>query len=169
MPSSATLKPRLPLYNEATAPSVGGSGENLQLYLDPVNSPRICERIGKETSVRFQYPLEVTRGQAFRTTFGSDSGLSTGRRFLFHDQDGSIIGALNITTLGRRHAVVSNIYVRPDRRGRGIASILVAAAKEDYPRLTVDHHQTVEGAAFFGYVADTAPAPPQEPEAQFRP
>lgn len=149
MPRLTTLKPE--------APYIAGNGENLQVYLDEVNSDRIRERIGKETEVSHIGFIQVTRGTGFKVNTPTGIKRITGMRYLHRNRHNEIIGAVNLTMLNRQTIVVSNIYVRPDCRLAGIASALIAEIQKTYPHLVVDNSMTCEGAAFFGYAPEYEP------------
>lgn len=136
---------RLPLADPDRSYSSGGQGENLMVYLEAIDSERMRERMGKERLVASEPPFAVTRGQRFR----AGEGFVVGGRYLYV-REGEIVGGLNYTRIGPR-TVLSNLYVRPDCRGQGVAAALVARAKADFPRLCVDNSMTEQGARFFGY------------------
>jgi len=135
----------LSFYQNET-PNIGGQGENLYLYIEPIDSERIHERIGTEKIVNLQDNVVTTQGQRFK----NNGNNLTGGRYLFTAPDGSIVGGLNYTKINR-DVVLSNIYVRIDFRRQGIATALIKAATTDFPRLTLDSSLTEKGASLFGY------------------
>lgn len=142
-------KSRLEVIDGRT-PRIGGSGENLRVYLDPVDSSAMRERMGREKIVSLFGSITKTAGTSFKS---ADGGTLVGGRFLFTGPQGEFVGALNYTRMGRS-VVVSNIYVRPDFRRQGIATRLIDAAVASFPKLRVDSGMTEMGADFFGH-ADT--------------
>lgn len=145
--TDARYKPeKLPLAEAGRDVSVGGHGENLQLYIEPVNSDRMHERIGTERVIREDSCFTVTRGKAYRMA----GKTVTGGRYLYKNDDGEYVGGLNYTTIGFM-TVISNIYVRPDYRRTGVATRLMMRAQWDFPDLRVDNAMTEDGAKLFGY------------------
>jgi GNAT superfamily N-acetyltransferase len=144
--------PRLPV-EDMTAVTIGGSADQLSFFLSPIDCEGIRMRLGKETIKRTvnqtDAKLIVTQGELFKTREASVRGL----RYLYQDDRGDLVGVANVTLIGRR-PVLSNIYVRPDKRCTGIAGFLVAAARSDYPKLTADTNMTEMGAAFLGYTRE---------------
>lgn len=138
--------------------TIGGSGENLLLYIEPIDSERIHERIGTERVVKIDGPITFTQGRRFQMR---DQTVQGGR-YLFSNAAGDIVGGLNYTRVGK-NVVVSNIYVRPDCRRQGIATQLVQRALWDYPGLVVDSSLTEQGAALFGYAPGDEPKPARKP------
>lgn len=148
-PVSAPLTklPRLSIV-ENKDPSIGGESENLQLYLDPIDSDRIRERIGKEYAKSTDGSIVFTQGAIFKMEGAGET--IRGKRYLNFNESNEIVAALNVTVISRQ-AVVSNIYVRRDCRRQGLATQLINCAKKEHPNLVVDSSMTELGANFFGY------------------
>jgi GNAT superfamily N-acetyltransferase len=146
---------RLDVLHPEDAVHVGGQCENLYLYIEPVDSDRIHERIGTEQIVDQQGLILATRGETFTARHGNITG---GRYLMLNEEDGAIIAGVNYTTINE-HTVVSNIYVRPDKRRQGVATRLIEAMQDDFPHLVVDNNLTELGALFFGYPIPENPAP----------
>jgi hypothetical protein len=139
---------RLAVKNDEKPHISGGSesSENLYLYIEPVNSDRIRERIGKEKVIDQRGNIVITKG----TTFRSQHGNIIGGRYLIVNDTNDIVAGLNYTKMGKS-VIISNIYVRPDYRRKALGSRLVDAIKLDYPRVRVDSNMTELGGKFFGY------------------
>lgn len=143
-----THGPKKPLLRviDSKEPNIGGEGENLLLYLDPVNSDRIKERMGKEVVKNINGSIITTQG----ALFGVSGNAVRGKRYLHVNDANEIVAALNVTKVGQK-IVVSNIYVRRDYRRQGLATQLIEFAKKEHPSLVVDSSLTQLGAMFFGY------------------
>lgn len=148
-----TSRPRLAIHQGET-PSISGDGESLSMFIVPVNHPEIAARIGPEAVI--SHPgarITRTRGTAFPWARGVRV---TGERYLI--QEGNrIVAGMNVTSKTGKPAVISNVFVAPDRRRRGLATELLAAAKAEHPTLVVDSAMTEAGSVFFGY-AKSSPA-----------
>ena len=144
--------PKLPV-DDINAVTIGGAADQLAFFLSPIDCEGIRTRLGKETIKRTEGPLLVAHGEAFKTRESSVRGL----RYLYQDDRGDLVGVANVTLIGRR-PVLSNIFVRPDKRGAGIASFLLTAARADYPKLQADTNMTEMGAAFLGYTKEAVDA-----------
>lgn len=138
---------RLPIYMNKEL-NIGGNSENLFMYLEPINSDRIRERIGKEVVFKNEDDLIVTRGQIFSSP--DQQNKIRGYRYIIKNSDGDFIACTNVTKINRS-AVVSNIYVRIDHRRTGLATRLIERIKKDHLSLFVDSSLTNLGASFFGY------------------
>jgi GNAT superfamily N-acetyltransferase len=57
-------------------------------------------------------------------------------RYLY-SEGGEVVSGLQVVSRDGVTALVANVYTRPDRRGRGLASELLARARHDFAR--VDH------------------------------
>ncbi|MBV1774760.1 GNAT family N-acetyltransferase [Burkholderiaceae bacterium DAT-1] len=73
-------------------------------------------------------------------------------------QSGHVAGRMAPAVLQVRKAtkrksppVVDVIYVIPELRRKGIATLLVNMAQEKFPNLSLDGNLSPDGAAFFGY------------------
>lgn len=144
--------PKLPVSDLGSL-TISGSAEQLSFFLSPIDSEGMRARIGREKMKKVEGPLEVAEGQVFKTR----TERLVGMRYLYRDEQGDLVGVAHLTRIGRR-TVLSNIYVRPDKRERGIASFLLGAAKSDFPRLQVDTSMTEMGAKFFGYTREMVEA-----------
>lgn len=152
----------LPTFNNAEAIIAGESEERLSSFLAPVNDPLMVIRMGDETIVRQEQHLIVVKSKRYTTREGWVQGM----RYLRLGDDGNPIAALNITRSkqsGKLNTTASNVYVAPNYRRLGLASSLLALAKEDYPNLRADTSMTQAGAALTGHgvLALTRPSAPQ--------
>ena len=138
----------LPCLNGAS-PDIMGEAPGLLAFLAPPNDPRMVARMGLETVLLHQNNEIVLEGERFSTR----DGWVQGRRYLALDNNGSIIGALNVTLSKRGRkvtAIASNVVVRPDHRRKGVAYGLLQSALSDYPGMVADTTMTTDGAALLG-------------------
>lgn len=70
----------------------------------------------------------------------------------------SAIAAIEVQKPAKRKApaIVGRIYVTPECRRQGLATLLVQIALTDFPNLSLDGKLTADGAALFGYEAALA-------------
>ena len=91
-------------------------------------------------------------------------------RYLYHDENKKPIGAMQIRTVGPRSkkAIIQNLYVAEDNRRQGIASKLLARAREDFD---VKHSSnlTDEGRAFAKAVKSEGGAVNDHPDQGYAP
>lgn len=81
-----------------------------------------------------------------------------GRTLLFDvDRPEHIVAALNWTRI-KKETFISNIYVDPTLRRRGLATAIVEITKNKHPRLSLDSNFTVSGAALFGQIQTKSPS-----------
>lgn len=147
----------LPLLDPAAGAYVEGQAEQLAKFLAPPNDPLMVARLGQETLVRRAPGLEVWEGERF----GVRNGHIQGRRYLAMDGHGVPLACLNVTLLtkdGSRAAIASNVYVHPDLRRQGLASLLFTQAQADFPYLVADNSMTRDGAALLGCGSSPKPS-----------
>lgn len=138
----------LPCLNGAL-PDILGEAPGLLAFLAPPNDPRMVARMGRETVLLHQINEMVLEGERF----SNRNGWIQGRRYLTLDDNGSAIGALNVTLSrrGRRvTAIASNVVVSPEHRRKGVAYGLLQRALLDYPGMVADTTMTTDGAALLG-------------------
>jgi predicted GNAT family acetyltransferase len=137
------IEPRLPVRGGKAdiAGSSGAAGsESLMVYLDEINSPSMIERMGKEKLIKTVNGNEITKSQ-----YGSG-------RIIKRNESGEIIGALQyVKAPNSNEVILSNIYVRPDVRKKGIGTNLVDTLKKQFKNVQVDSSMTEDGGKFFGY------------------
>lgn len=106
--------------------------------------------------------LLIAAGKRFKTR----EGWVQGQRYLAKNDQGTIVGALNVTRFkqGRKEsAVASNVFVDPAVRRQGVAAGLLQRALEDFPRLTADSSMSLAGAALTGHAHDLEARPARRP------
>ena len=143
-------------------PSIGGTGENLQVFLVPVDDENMRERSGKEKIVdtgsvctgRDSFQLTVAKGVTYR----SASGNVTSYRYLL-SKGGDFLACAQVLQKGREWTL-SNIFVRRDYRRQGVASALVERVRAERKGLHADSSLTNDGAAFMGVVGTEKPRSP---------
>lgn len=165
----------IPTVGDRPVEISGPSTESLQLFLQSMGDPKIAQMIGHETEASWsmavderlpagRYFLQITEGQKF--LFG-DGKSRQGGRWLVHDvQDGAqgvsstICAALNYTIerspakswqKSSKLTIISNLVVRDDYQGRGLASWLVKSFMAEHPKARIDTSLTHFGARFFGF------------------
>lgn len=154
----------LPLHDNAASPSLCSEAEGLSVFLALPGSPDIQARLGLESVVFESATLLIAAGERFKTR----EGWVQGQRYLAKNDQGTIVGVLNVTRFkqGRKEsAVASNVFVDPAVRRQGVAAGLLQRALEDFPRLTADSSMSLAGAALTGH----APAPELEARPARRP
>ncbi len=64
-------------------------------------------------------------------------------------EDGEIVAGLQVVSRDGKEAMIANVYTRPEHRGRGLASTLVAQARRDFRvvRWPGEQHLSIHGLA----------------------
>ena len=151
----------LPLH-DAPAPFLCSEAEGLAVFLAPVGDAGIQARIGLESVVFESAGLTITAAERFKTK----DGWVQGHRYLAKNDQGDIVGTLNVTRMrqGRQEtAVASNVFVASSVRRQGIAAGLLQRALEDFPRLTADSSMSLAGAALTGHAPEPETKPARRP------
>lgn len=131
-------------------PEIDGESEQLRAFLAPFGDRNIAMRIGNETIIGSEGALMITQGERYPHRVG----LTQGMRYLWLGDHGHPIAALNLTRIRQgqgTQTIASNIYVDPAHRRRGLASLLLGRAQQDYPSLQADSSLTELGAALLGH------------------
>lgn len=150
----------LPMMDGHT-PEIEGESEQLRAFLAPFGDRDIAMRIGSESIIGSEGALMITQGERYPHR----GGWMQGMRYLWLGDHGHPIAALNLTRIRqgqRTQTIASNIYVDPVHRRRGLASLLLDRAQQDYPSLQADSSLTELGAALLGY------SKPPAQETQFK-
>lgn len=128
------------------SPLVSGgdvSQEDLKIFLSEINSLTIKSMIGEEVVDYEDGNIVVTKSE-----YG-------GGRYLYRNTENDIVGALNFVFSQEKGSVLSNIYVAPEYRRKGVGTELYVRAISDMPGMRVDSHLTEAGAKFFGFDFET--------------
>lgn len=119
------------------------SNENLFVYLDEPNSEQMVDRMGKERVISKEDGVEITEGE---------HGGSW--RYLKRDEKGDIVGVIQGVTMPDGVPVLSNLYVRPDYRGKGVAQELSMRLRKDKPNIHSTPSKSQDAIKFGGYTDD---------------
>lgn len=169
----------IPTVSDRPVEISGPSTESLKVFLSHIGDERIAALIGKEKEVSWsmvtddrleggRFFLQITEGQKFDFAGGRSR---QGGRWLVHDvQGGDGVGAggmssqiccaLNYTVDhspaddGKRASkltIISNLIVREDHQGLGLAGWVVKSFMAAHPRARIDTCLTTFGARFFGF------------------
>lgn len=156
-------KPLLPIrLNEKAC--VGGQSEALQVYLKGVGDEHVAQRLGSEKITGPTEPVHTRAGTLFvlRTLgekFKGPTEVVQGGRILLVDPADpqglgpGVVAAVNWTKIGS-DVVASNICVRPEFRRKGLGSLLIECARQEFPKIKADRNMTITGALFMGYIDD---------------
>lgn len=130
--------PLLPIHG-GISPDIGGYTDRLAVFLQPIGT--LPERMGSEI-------LLHSRSNAI---FDYLLGQWGGWRVLFKDAEGRYVGVAQGFSSVDTH-VLSNIYVLPWCRRKGVASALIAATQRFKPGLCADSNLTTMGAKLLQYI-----------------
>jgi GNAT superfamily N-acetyltransferase len=129
----------LPIYGDKKlTPESVEFNENLYGYLGEPNDDFMLERMGRET-VEKKDGYELSQGE-----FG-------GWRYNKRNEDGEIVATLQGVNMPDGTPVQSNIYVRPDYRGKGLMRDLSIQARKDMPNLMSSEYKSGSARRFGGY------------------
>lgn len=111
------------------------SGHNLHLILAPLGKfPNVTKE--KETVLS-----PVTSLYATSKAEGS-------YRYVYKDDSGQIVGAIQIMSKDGKKGIIVNAYVLPDHRGKMIGRLLIDAAKVKFSKLKHSDDLTPDGEKF---------------------
>jgi len=115
--------------------------ENLLVYLDQPQSDAMVERFGQEWVAKTYENMERLEGE-----FGS-------WRYVYKNEQGEYVGVVQGVSSGTED-IVSSVYVRPDYRGKGIATKILDQVRAEQKNLVLSGGFSRSGAKLMGVATE---------------
>lgn len=105
--------------------------------------PSFNGRVGKEELINSRTTGKIPMTMLY---YRDETGMS--HRYVLRDEGGRDVAALQVMTMPLMPPVLSNVYVVPDLRRRGLATTLLVRAKHDHPEAMYSKYLTDDGKAW---------------------